>query len=106
MLLNSPTKTCRIIYVELEGYEATATKSDNVLIKNNCMYIIQLIICFETNTGKSRQCKITRYKNIENETNRKYDIIIKLYVEVISTGHKRFSELNKIQKYWQCYAFE
>ena len=63
------------------------------------MYIIQIIICFETNTGKSRQCKITKYTNIENEKKRKYDIIIKLYVEVISTGHKRFSELNEIQKY-------
>ena len=93
------------MYEELEGYEATGTfldlsKPDHGLIKNNCMYIIELTICFETNTGKSRQYKITRYANIENETKRKYEKIVNLYVEITSTGFitKGIKDM--------CYAFE
>ena len=35
--------------------------------------------------GKSRQYKIMRYANIENETKGKYDKIVKLYIEVTPT---------------------
>ena len=47
------------------------------------MYIMDLTI---KNPSKSRQYKITRYVNIENETKRKYDKIVKLYIEVTLTG--------------------
>ena len=79
------------LYAELEGYETTGTffnssKPDIVLVKNNCMYLIELTICFETNTTKSRKFKISRYSEIENETKQKYDKIVKLYIEITSTG--------------------
>lgn len=38
------------------------------------------------NPSKRRQHKITKYENIENETKGKYDKIVKLYIEVTSTG--------------------
>lgn len=46
------------------------------------MYIMDLTT---KNQSKSRQYKITRYVNIENETKGKYDKIVKLYIEVTLT---------------------
>ena len=79
------------LYAELESCKISGTlfsslKPDILLIRINCMYIIELTICFEANATESRQYKIRRYANIENETNRKYDKIVKLYIEVTSTG--------------------
>lgn len=97
------------MYAELESYKISGTlfnslKPDILLIRINCKYIIELTICFEANTTESRQYKIRRFANIENETNRKYDKIVKLYIEVTSTGFiikdiKDFLNLIKKPKY-------
>ena len=59
------------------------------------------------NPSKSRQYKITKYANIENETKGKHDKTVKLYSETASTGFltkgiKCFFGLNKKQKNCQC----
>ena len=47
------------------------------------MYINKLT---SKNPSKRRQYKIAKYEKIENETKGKYDKIVKLYIEVTSTG--------------------
>ena len=47
------------LYAKLEGYKTTGTffissKPDNVLIKNNCMYITELIICLEKKVDNTK----------------------------------------------------
>ena len=61
------------------------------------MYIMNLT---SKSPSKSRQHRITRYANIENETKGKYDKTVKLYIEVTSAGFitkdiRYFLNLNK-----------
>ena len=52
------------IYCDLEGYCKTSElfssfRPDTVLVKDDTIYILELTCCFETNTEKSRNFKIS-----------------------------------------------
>ena len=65
------------------------------------MYVIELTVCFDTNTKKSREYKVTRYKNLKDELLIDCDEFEIIYVEFTTLGFiskesfKQFSKLLK-----------
>src|SRR4029077_3256253 len=44
-------------------------RPDLVLLKNNCISVIELTVCHETNFSQSRHRKLTKYESISNFLN-------------------------------------
>ena len=60
------------LYADLKDFNTKAQlfrscRLDIGLVKDRIVYIFELTVCFETNTEKSRNYKIDRYKNLNNE---------------------------------------
>ena len=93
------------IFIDIPGYESPASlfhslRPDVVLLQENEAVVIELTVCFETNTQKARDYKQARYKELQ------YDMIkqaasSKLYcLEVTTLGFltKNIKELESCLK--------
>ena len=89
--------TCNIngieIFADLSDFSYTCPselfqgkRPDIVLIFNNRAIIIELTVCFETNTKKSRDYKQSRYEHLKQEFQRSTSTFELLYVEFTTLG--------------------
>ena len=92
------------IYSDLLGFKNPAElfknlRPDIVLLKDDNLTTIELTCCFETNLINSRNYKIDRYRNLEQDCNVNVKMK-KLYVEVSSLGFlsKNINELKTLCK--------
>ena len=59
------------LYVDIPGYLppedlfTSGSRPDLVLETENCIFVVELTVCFETNLLKSREYKVNRYKELE-----------------------------------------
>ena len=80
------------LYVDIPGYctpeglFTSGNRPDLVLETENCIFALELTICFETNLVKSREYKVNKYRNLEKElcnTSKPFKLI---FVEFSSLG--------------------
>ena len=90
------------IYADILGYKNPSElfrnlRPDIVLLKRDSLVSIELTCCFETNLINSRNYKIDRYCNLEEDCNLNVKVK-KLYVEVSSLGFlsKNIKELKTL----------
>ena len=74
-----------------DGYESLAKlfntlRPDLAVVSNNDICVIELTVCFETNSIKSHEYKVERYKNLHNDVRNGYKLVEKLFVEITSLG--------------------
>ena len=97
------------MYADLNGFRSPSElfksyRPDIVLRKNDKLFIFELTVCFETNTLKSRNYKINRYKDIEKDAVAPLYVAEKYFIEITSIGFitksiqpfQRFCKLYKI----------
>ena len=92
------------IYADILGYKNPSElfrnlRPDIVLLKRDSLVSIELTCCFETNLINSRNYKIDRYCNLEEDCNLNVKVK-KLYVEVSSLGFlsKNIKELKTLRR--------
>jgi hypothetical protein len=56
-------------------------RPDIVLIKDDRIFILELTCCFETNSEKSRNLKINKYRDIQNDCKKRFRHWRKIFVE-------------------------
>ena len=61
-------------------------RPDIVVIKSRKVWVVELTVCFETNTKKSRDYKQTRYENLKRELQIECDDFEVIYFEVTTLG--------------------
>ena len=81
------------IFVDLAitGYKCTSelfesSRPDIVVINGGKLTVIELTVCFDTNTEKSRQYKKTRYQNLKSELLVQCEVFEILYLEITTLG--------------------
>ena len=84
-------KTSSKIYCDSNKYQYNTTLQlfmtqcpDNAVLDGHEMTVIELTICFQTNTLKSRECKIKRYKYIKSQLLQPLSKFKVLFAEITS----------------------
>ena len=95
------------IYVDLKCDELKFTCSselfesqrpDIVIVKNKKVWVLELTICFETNTKKSRDYKQDRYKRLKDQLKIDCDEFEVIYFEVTSLGFISKESMKQVTK--------
>ena len=79
------------IYADLVGHEIpnglfNSFGPDVVLVRGSTIYILELTCCFETNSERSREFKIDKYKEIKNDCKKTFQVWKKIFIEVTTLG--------------------
>ena len=61
-------------------------RPDVVLIRGSTIYILELTCCFETNSERSREFKIDKYKEIKKDCKKTFKVWKKIFIEVTTLG--------------------
>ena len=83
------------VFADNEGYRSSAELfnlpiRDTVVIKDNALYVIELIACSETNFSKNRNYKINRYKNLSNEVVGNYAVPRNIVTRILYERYESF----------------
>ena len=73
-------------------------RPDIVLIKGKKIWVVELTVCFETNTKKSRDYKKDRYKTLKNQLNIECEDFVVIYFEVTTLGFISKESLKQMKK--------
>ena len=96
------------IYADCEHLQFPCTtelfsrsRPDAAVRVGNKLYVLELTVCFDTNTKKSREYKMTRYKNLKDDLLINCEEFEMIYIEFTTLGFiskesfKQFSKLLK-----------
>ena len=97
------------LYVDIPGYLSpedlfvSGSRPDLVLVTSDCIFALELTVCFETNLVKSREYKVNRYKDLGNELSSSGKVFKMIFIEFSALGFytekmKTFTDFLKLFK--------
>ena len=111
-LSRSPVNDVKI-HVDCEQLQFPCTteffnrsRPDIVVKVGNSIYVIELTVCFDTNTNKSRAYKQNRYENLKKELLIECEHFEIIYLEITTLGFcskESFEQISKLLKMLQIY---
>ena len=90
--LTIPLYNCSIVQL------FSSSRPDAAVTVGNKIYVIELTVCFDTNTKKSREYKMNRYKKLKDELVVECEVFEVIYIEFTTLGFISKESLNQFSK--------